>query len=182
MFYLLEMDVRKGFKVVKSARGKRVTKSAGSIRYVCFDSHFLEKSWGWLNDPEIRALTDTPLLTRDQQKQWFQSLDGRPDYRIWGVQRDNEPIGAVGIKSVTTTDGEYWGYIGEKAYWGKGIGRQMLDAMEEKAIGLHLSSLWLRVLRSNQRAIRLYVGCGYIEERIEDALLIMRKSLPRSWS
>jgi RimJ/RimL family protein N-acetyltransferase len=102
-----------------------VTSSAPvQVRY---DERLLERSWAWLQDPEIKRLTDTPDFTRAAQRSWFESLAGRTDYFVWGIEVDGAPIGAFGIKHVTQDDAEYWGYLGERSHWGRGIGQWMLE-------------------------------------------------------
>ena len=91
------------------------------IEFVKYNETFLEKSWEWLNDKEIKYLTFTPDFTREQQKEWFLSLKDKKDYFIKGVLYNDIPIGVVGLKNITDINGEYWGYIGEKEYCNKGI-------------------------------------------------------------
>src|SRR2546428_10611273 len=132
------------------------------IKLVSYDEVFLDKSWEWLNDSEIKELTDTPNYTKDSQLIWFNSLPFRNDYKIWGVTYNTIPIGVFGIKNITEYDGEYWGYIGEKEYWGKGLGTQIIERMLLIAsTDLNLSSIYLFVLEYNKRAIRLYNKLGF---------------------
>lgn len=148
-----------------------------NVRLVTYDRSFLDHSWTWLNDSEIKKLTDTTDFTRETQKRWYDSLPSRNDYKIWGVMADKTSIGVCGLKKITREDCEYWGYIGEKDYWGKGIGRIITELMEKEARGLYLKSIWLQVLRENERAIRLYVKLGYIVESQGQELIFMRKYL-----
>lgn len=69
-----------------------------NIKLVNYSKIFLELSWDWLSDPEIRVLTNTPIFTKNEQRKWFDSLKNRKDYIIWGIQVDNTPIGACGLK------------------------------------------------------------------------------------
>lgn len=134
-----------------------------NIEFVFFDKVFLEKSYEWLTDPEIKAMTCTPDITREEQEKWHQSLPYRKDYSIWGIKIDRSPIGAVGLKNIDYEKGvgEYFGYIGEKQFWGMGIGTEMLIFIKEKAVALRLRSLELKVHPSNIRAIRLYKKFGF---------------------
>ena len=147
------------------------------IHFEEYNELFLEKSWQWLNDIEIRHLTDTPVFSKEQQLIWFHSLKDRKDYLIYGVMFNGNPVGACGLKNITETDGEYWGYIGEKNEWGKGIGRKMLNFIENIALEKHLSSVWLRVLNDNERALNLYKKAKYVEENEIDGSIIMKKKL-----
>lgn len=147
------------------------------ISFKEFDELFLELSWHWLNDPEIKILTATPEFTKEQQKIWFNSLPFIKDYVIWGVEADSVPIGACGLKNFTEVDCEYWGYIGEKYYWGIGIGKEIMDWTEKKAMEYGKSSIWLKVIKNNTKAISLYRKQRYTFESETDTLIVMRKKL-----
>ena len=130
---------------------------------VKYDERFLEKSWGWFQDCELRLLTDTPKFTLEKQIEWYKNLSKRDDYFIRGIKFQLEPIGAFGIKNIIPcVNGEYWGYIGDKRYWGMGIGRWMLNRAVLYGQEMGLGKLHLRVIRINQRAIALYQHCGFI--------------------
>jgi RimJ/RimL family protein N-acetyltransferase len=147
------------------------------IQLVCFDLNYLEHSWHWLNDAEIHKLTNCPKITRKSQKEWFNNLKRKDDYIIWGIELDSVPIGACGLKKITDSDCEYWGYVGEKQYWGKGLGSEMINLLEEKARKLGKSTIWLKVIKENMRAITLYKKQGFITESELDSLYVMRKQL-----
>lgn len=147
------------------------------IHLVEFDEAFLAFSWIWLNDEEIRRLTDSPSFTKEGQLEWFNQLKTRSDYLIWGIKIDQIPIGACGLKAITDSDCEYWGYIGEKQYWGEGLGYDMIMILEQKAHDLGKTSIWLKVIKENTRAISLYKKVGYLIESETDSQLFMRKKL-----
>ena len=147
------------------------------IQVVNFDKIFLSHSWEWLNEPELKKLTNTPDFTQEDQLRWYESLKYKNDYLVWGILADSKPIGVCGLKKITQTDCEYWGYIGEKEYWGKGIGKSIMYLLEEEAKKLKLNSIWLQVLQENSRAILLYKKTGYQIDKIERGLIFMRKPL-----
>lgn len=128
---------------------------------VNYDMIFLDKSWEWLNDPEIKALTMTPDFTRIGQVKFFKHLPERKDYWIRGIINNGEPIGAMGLKHITNDTAEYWGYIGEKKYWGKGIGAFMMSEAVSRAKTLGLKELYLFVNDQNTRARKLYLNQGF---------------------
>lgn len=132
------------------------------IEFVEFDRSFLKRSWDWLNDEEIRNLIDTSPITKIQQENWFASLPSLSDYYIWGIKCNKWPVGACGLKHVTSVDAEFFGYIGEKDFWGIGIGAKMLEFVEKKAIGMGLKRIVLKVQKDNVRAIHLYEKTGYM--------------------
>ena len=89
------------------------------VHFVLYDHTFCELSWQWLNDPEIKRLTLTPDFSREQQITWFNTLNIRTDYKIWGINYSNIHIGAIGIKHIDLKEkkAEYFGYIGNKQLW-----------------------------------------------------------------
>jgi RimJ/RimL family protein N-acetyltransferase len=147
------------------------------LQFVLYDSCFLELSWQWLNDPELKELTLTPDFTREEQAAWFASLRGRADYAIWGVLCDLVPIGAVGLKHITALEAEYWGYLGEKRYWGRGLGGQMVRFALEEARRRQLQSLYLKVGAANTRAIALYRRHGFNSTESREGVPTMSRPL-----
>ena len=153
---------------------------ADQLMLVPYDRRYLDLSWDWLADPETRALTMTPEFTREDQSRFFEALPERSDYRLWGIELVGDgPIGAAGLKRIRPGIAEYFGYIGEKRLWGRGLGALLLAAVEGEAIGLGLDALDLTVARDNARAIRLYEKHGYRVTETHDDCLIMIKELAR---
>ena len=148
------------------------------LHLVPYDRTYLDLSYTWLSDPETKALTMTPDFTREDQQAFFAGLANRTDYRLWGVETDDEgPVGAAGIKRIADSSGEYWGYLGDKQLWGRGLGRHLVAAVEDKARRLGLSRLYLNVAKDNPRATSLYRRMGYAEAGSADDVLCMEKTL-----
>lgn len=147
------------------------------VDLVDYDRSFLDASFKWLADEEIKFLTNTSSFSKDVQEQWFLSLSEKEDYYIRGILADGIPIGACGLKHITNVDGEYWGYIGEKEYWGKGIGKQMMSFIESHARLLQLKQIYLLVIPENIRAIRLYNNKGYRKIEEFNGMIKMCKQL-----
>lgn len=138
---------------------------------------FLNHSWEWLNEPEIKNLTNTPDFTREDQMNWYYSLQETNDYLVWGVKYNDIPIGACGLKKITGVDSEYWGYIGEKEFWGKGYGKSILIAVLERARSLGNESVWLKVIKTNERAFKMYTNFDFEIEQENETEYILRLNL-----
>lgn len=142
-----------------------------------YNETFLTHSFLWLNDSTINILTNSSLFTKKEQLKWFSSIKNKKDYMIWGVLHNSTPIGACGLKNITKTNAEYWGYIGEKNFWGKGFGGEIIKLMEKEARNLSLNNIWLQVVTSNKRAINLYKKNGFKQEKEVNNLIYMKKFL-----
>jgi RimJ/RimL family protein N-acetyltransferase len=149
-----------------------------SLRVVVYDERFLEMSWIWLRDQEIKQLTMTPDFTKEQQLVWYAGLWNRKDYLIWGIELNGEPIGAFGIKNIDSGNGEYWGYIGRKELWGKGIGGWMVNNAILQAVEIGLCRLYLKVAVENKRAIKLYTKSGFIIKNTTEEVIYMEYRIP----
>lgn len=156
----------------KKSSSIRLKRNAG-VELVSFDKGFLDESFNWLSDPEVAHLTGTGPITKESQLAFFKSLPGRNDYMIWGVKINNQKAGAAGIKHLDEVEGEYWGYIGQKEFWGKGYGTEMCEEIIAKARRMKLSLLRLKVLRNNVRAYSLYTKFGFQEQAEKDGWVEM---------
>ena len=168
--------------VVESARGDLMMgeHAIGDLRLIPYTIECVEKSWVWLSDPEIQELTMTSPFSHAEQESFFRSLPTRQGYSIWGIWlADVGLIGAAGLKNQKDSVAEYWGYIGERDFWGNGLGRKLISAVEEKARLLQLSDLYLKVSATNTRAIRLYTKVGFVVDtaKCSDAVLYMFKKV-----
>lgn len=150
------------------------------IKFVPFNDTYLCASWEWLQNSELRSLIDAPLITREQQIEWFNNLPYREDYFIWGVEGDGIPVGVCGLKNVHDGEGEFWGYIGEQELRGKGIGKNMTKHIEDFAQSRGLKKIVLHVLKSNVQAVGFYKRVHYNIENETENRLMMSKMLNES--
>jgi len=152
-------------------------KKYNNLKLVEYDHNFLDKSWEWLNDQELKYLTMTPDFTKRQQEDFYKSLASRKDYFIYGVSFLGDSIGACGLKNFIDDKAELWLYIGNKKYWGKGLGKKIMVFLENEAIQKGLNKLYLRVLKENKVAINLYKKLNYIDIEEHDEYIVMEKIL-----
>ena len=132
------------------------------VGFTSYGEKFFRLSGVWLSDPEIRFLTDTPVISEAERSKWVRRLPERGDYLIFGVTFKDMPVGVCGLKNISDSEtGEYWGFIGDKAYWGKGIGSEMIKFIESIALERGLRRILLKVIPQNLRAIKLYTKQGF---------------------
>ncbi len=145
---------------------------------VDYSRNYFDLSKEWLSDGELSHLIHAGELPSDEEReQWFCSLPSRGDYLIWGVEYDTQPIGVSGLKKIQGGEAEYWGYIGEKSYWGKGLGKVLMQEILKKSSELGLNHVWLRVRKYNPRAINLYKKIGFTIEQDEPEAYLMSLNL-----
>jgi len=55
--------------------------------------------------------------------------------------------------------------IGDKECWGRGYGREAVKLLLDYVFRVrNLRRVWLEVNAANERAIRAYIACGFVEE------------------
>lgn len=148
------------------------------VEFVEFDEYGLQKSWEWLNDPEIKHLTSRSDFDRESQREWYDSLKTRDDYyvRTVSVLGRDKLIGVCGLKKINSKDAEMWGYIGEKSYWGITIGPQMIEHLMQHGGELGLDSLYFGCLKENRLLIKTAKRFGFeLEKEINEKDIIMRR-------
>lgn len=149
------------------------------LKLLEFNHTFLALSNKWLNDEEVKKLTLTPDISEMEQRKWFGTLKNRDDYYVFGVLYDGIPIGAAGLKHIDYVNSvaEYFGYIGEKDFWGRGIGAEMEQSVEMIAKEKGIKKIYLHVAEYNIRAIKLYKKMNYVEDSQTGILIKMEKEL-----
>jgi len=147
------------------------------LQLVEYDRVFLDMSWMWLNDKQLKYLTMTPEFSREEQQAFFKNLPKRKDYFIKGVTYKEIPIGACGLKNISGDQAELWLYIGDKEYWGKGLGEKIMLLLEREAVNLNVRKIYLKVLEENKAAIGLYKKLSYIDAKFNGNHILMEKIL-----
>jgi RimJ/RimL family protein N-acetyltransferase len=138
-------------------------------RRVPFDETYRDLSYRWLNDPEIARMTRVPPTTPESQAAWFETLPGRTDYAVWGIEEDGVPVGALGLKHIGVDEGaEYFMYIGERDYWGRGIAQWAFDEIRAEARARGLAHLVGIIGKDNPRSLTAHLRVGFAIEREDD--------------
>lgn len=151
------------------------------LKLVDYDKTLFDLSKKWLSDSELNHLIHAGELPSDEDRlAWFESLSKRTDYLIWGIDYGGQHIGVCGLKCIANKQAEYWGYIGEKAFRGKGLGKKLMKEVINKALELGLETVWLRVRKYNPRAINLYKIIGFVIDIDESETYHMTLSIQKN--
>lgn len=131
------------------------------------DQPFFQK-WHEEN-AELRALIgDHAIPTMKDQNEWFERSK-HPDRRMFSivVTEDQQLIGHGGFVDINQEKhtAQLRITIGHSEYWGRGLGTEATKLLVEYGFGkMNLTSIWLRVLPDNKRAIRSYGKVGFLNE------------------
>jgi RimJ/RimL family protein N-acetyltransferase len=120
----------------------------------------------WQNDPEVFRWMDyeRPFSLQDiADSEVVAAKEGHP----FVIEVDGLAIGRIGLNRFRPRDrlAALYLFMGERDAWGKGYGQDAVIALLAYAFdtcGLERVELW--TLADNERAIRLYKACGFIEE------------------
>jgi RimJ/RimL family protein N-acetyltransferase len=132
----------------------------------------LPRLWEFNNDVavELAGGGDPPIpqsLERLQAEFDQNAAKGGRDGAQFAIEADGKFIGQCGLFNLDSTamTGELGITIGDKAYWGRGYGRESIRLLLDYAFRLrNFHKVWLRVHGDNERAIRAYRGSGFVEE------------------
>jgi len=124
----------------------------------------------WLNDPEVAFGLGTIVrkgTDEEFHKRWFKSYfddEKNGKRKIFMIHADAKAIGQVGLLDINKEDENAVLYIviGEKDYWGKGIGKAAIRFIHNHAkqkLNLHKINLYVHA--RNERALGLYKKMGY---------------------
>ena len=144
-----------------------------------------EISWKWRNDPEVWKLTGrkwSGKINEQTEKDWIKEVIKRENEARFAicVGDDEQYIGNVQLTNIENGQAEFHIFIGEKSFWGKGIGNEATRLMVDYGFNqMGLSKIYLFVREENIPAIKAYKNCGFkiVSRKMEGALKMeVRKS------
>jgi RimJ/RimL family protein N-acetyltransferase len=124
----------------------------------------------WINDPDVRYFLEAYLPQNEQdEEKWVENLSKEKSRDIVFIieTKAGKPIGLMGIHNIKWRDrvATTGALIGEKAYWGKGLGSEAKMLLLDYAFNtLNLRKMCSGAIAFNERSIRYSLRCGYKEE------------------
>jgi len=120
----------------------------------------------WYNDPVVNKtlIIDEPLELEKSLK-WFDTAasdDNRRDFVIETL--DGEPIGITGLLGINRkhATAECFCVIGEKKFWGKGLGTLIHSLLIQFAYEqLNMNKVWAVIYTDNAAIIRIVEKLGF---------------------
>ena len=148
-----------------------------------------ERYLGWLNDPEVTRYTETgtfPATTEDLEN-YYRSVTGSKNDVILAVvdKKSGQHIGNVKLGPIRWVHrvATFGILIGEKEFWGKGVGLEATRLMVEYGFyRLNLHRIDLGVFAEHEAAVQCYEKAGFkVEGRLREDLFQGGEFKDRLW-
>ena len=142
------------------------------VRLFPFERQYAEKYRRWVNDEELLLLVDRVLpVTEEDHLHWYEAVVTDPRIVIFAIETlsKREFLGCTWLYGIDYRHrhAEVRILIGNKGYWGKGLGDDALSVLSRFAFEkLNLHKLFAYVLANNSRALRAFENVGYKREGI----------------
>jgi len=142
-------------------------------------------SYLWRNDREIWTHTGSKpnrIISQNDEIAWIKEVLQRTTERRFAIciEEKNSYIGNVQLTNIDKQRAELHIFIGEKEYWGKGVGTEATSLILKYAFQvLMLEEVYLIVNKKNTKAIKMYMNCGFVnscETEIEQHLICINNN------
>ena len=132
------------------------------------------------------AMGDGKPLSPDVRAQLILGLQKHPTTLIFVAFENNHPVGAaicfIGFSTFAAKPlVNIHDFVVLPAARGKGVGRRLLNAVENKARAIGCCKLTLEVMDNNRPALRMYHAAGFARYALKEeagAAIFMAKPLP----
>jgi len=137
-----------------------------NIRLRLLEKRDIELKVKWYNDPQVnKTLILNEKLELAKSLEWFDKAkndDSRRDFII--ETKGGEPIGLTGLLGIDRIHGtaECFCVIGDKSFWGKGIGTKVHSLLIQWAFDeQNLHKIWAVVYPNNSAVLKLVKKLGF---------------------
>ncbi|MDQ6467865.1 GNAT family protein [Exiguobacterium acetylicum] len=142
-----------------------------NVKLLALDSKYENIVLKWVNDPEIKEMIGTLYPVSDvEHKKWFNTKQIDPLNKTFIISNMNDDIlGLIGLTNTNliNRNAELFIYIGEKQYWGKGLGLSAVNTLCDFAFkNMNLYKVYLNVFEYNSNAIKTYIKAGFKTEGV----------------
>ena len=121
----------------------------------------------WFEDLEVTRFMFLRFPNSiDSEKEWFDRMQKSPNDVVWVVEHEGRAVGTTAIHEIDWKNGfgTTGTVIGDKAAWGKGLGRELMQLRTRFAFTqLPLRKLKASYLQGNDASARAQAAAGYRE-------------------
>lgn len=145
----------------------------------------------WWRDEELINLTsgDHTFLDNEEIQRQTQEMIDDPNSHHWMIEMDSKTVGHINLNKISGSKAEMQIVIGEKDYWGKGIGQEASIQVFQETKNLGFNKIYIEVRPDNSRAIALYQKLGfknlglkkYPENKNLSEVVVMEKAISNSY-
>ena len=122
----------------------------------------------WFADPDVlEHFGSYRPMNLAQEQAWYARQNGASDTVNFACETGGVHIGGCGFANLNhqQQSSEVGLFIGEKSYWDRGFGKEMLRVLLDYGFDyLNLHRIYLRVFAGNARAVHAYEGVGFVHE------------------
>lgn len=148
-----------------------------------------ERYLSWLNDPEVTRYTETGIFpaTAEDLENYYRSITGSKNDVMLAVadKKSGQHIGNVKLGPIRWIHrvATFGILIGEKEFWGKGVGLEATRLMVEYGFyRLNLHRIDLGVFAEHEAAVNCYEKAGFkVEGRLRQDLFLDGEYKDRLW-
>ena len=137
-------------------------------------------SFHWRNDAEVWQFTGNRPdreITYDIEKKWIEKklkIENERRYAICLYSNDKY-IGNVQLTNIKNKTAEFHIFIGDKRYWGKGIGKEATKKIIELGFNvMRLKEIYLEAKRNNIAAVKESKKNGFYVSDSKGTKLLMK--------
>jgi len=155
-----------------------------------------EEYCNWLNDSVVNKYLETKKCTLNELKEYIKKKVDDSNVCFFGifVKENDKHIGNIKLEPIDFQQKKatLGILIGNKEYWGKGIGTDATKLILDHAFNdLNLEEIKLGVISENKAAIRVYEKVGFVidhinknkvkyENKLYDQILMKIKNIPNT--
>jgi len=138
-----------------------------------------EIAWKWRNDPEVWKLTGRKwnnYVTLEIEKEWIKKVKKEKNSVRFAicVEDEKEYVGNVQLTNIEKESAIFHIFIGNKNFWGKGIGEKATKLLIEYAKSkLSLNEIKLLVKKDNKAALKIYEKVGFHIDNVDNENISM---------
>ena len=137
-------------------------------------------SWKWRQDPDIFGPTVGGWYKNaslEKEMEWIRNVLTREDEMRFAILAEGLYVGNVYLTSISPDSAEMGIFIGNKAYWHKGVGwNARLLAVKYAFEILKVKKVVSRIKSSNTKALSIAMGQGSVPLRREGNLVYLELS------
>jgi len=139
------------------------------LTYEAFSKKHIETYYTWRNDVSINIYDQNGFnspIAIEKVEPWCEAIIMQNDGYTFFIKDEVKDV-YIGMCALFRIDSknrncELAIMIGDKSYWGKGIGTEVMNQLLDWGFNsLNLHKIFLNVFSSNPRAIRLYEKVGF---------------------